>query len=140
MHLDRTLEQNPALTDFLIDSMPPSVQVGFRQLEGIDGRPIRRWERASLYATALLTLLACAGTVVPLYLLARVALPAPAAWAAAALWPLGSAANLFQPGADTTYPFLSTTAWALAAWAARSQHGTVRPQRSGCCSARCRGS
>ena len=127
--LIRTLQQNPALTDLLIDSMPPSVQVGFRQLEGIDGRPIRRWERASLYATALLTLLACAGTVVPLYLLARAALPAPAAWAAAALWPLGSAVNLFQPGADTTYPFLSTTAWALAAWAARSQHGTGRPQR-----------
>ena len=120
--LIRTLERNPALTDFLIDFMPPSVQVGFRQLEGIDGHPIRRWERASLYATALSTLLACAGTVVPLYLLARAALPAPAAWAAAALWPLASAVNLFQPGADTTYPLLSTTAWALAAWASRSQH------------------
>ncbi len=123
----RTMDQNPALAGFLVDHMPPSVQLAFRQLEGVDGQPIRQSERASLYATALLTLLACAGTVVPLYLLARVALPAPAAWAAAALWPLAPAANLFQPGADTTYPLLSTSAWALAAWAVRSQKGHQRP-------------
>ncbi len=67
----------------------------------------------------------------PLYLLARAGLPAPAAWAAAALWPLVPAANLFQPGADTTYPFLSTSAWALAAWAARSQQGLDRPAALG---------
>jgi hypothetical protein len=73
-----------------------------------------------------LTLLACAGTVVPLYLMARVALPIPAAWAAAALWPLVPAANLFQPLADTTYPLLSTSAWALAAWAVRGQRGLNR--------------
>ena len=94
-------------------------------------RPIRRADRAALYATALLTLLACAGTVVPLYLLARVAMPAPAAWAAAALWPLTPAANLFQPVADTAYPFLSTMALALAAWAARSQRGRDRPAAAG---------
>jgi hypothetical protein len=123
----RTMDQNPALAGFLLNHVPPSVQVGFRQLEGMDGRPIRQSERASLYATALLTLLACAGTVVPLYLLTRVALPAPAAWAAAALWPLAPAANLFQPGADTTYPLLSTSAWALAAWAVCSQQGRERP-------------
>ena len=28
--------------------------------------------------------------------------------------------NLFQPGADTAYPLLSTSALALAAWAVRS--------------------
>ncbi len=123
----RTMDQNPALAGFLLDYVPPSVQVAFHQLEGMDGRPIRQSERASLYATALLTLLACAGTVVPLYLLARVALPAPAAWAAAALWPLVPAANLFQPGADTTYPLLSTSAWALAAWAVCLQQGRDPP-------------
>jgi methylthioxylose transferase len=57
--------------------------------------------------------------VVPLYLLARSELPARAAWAAAAFWPLAAAANLFQPGADTAYPLLSTVALALAAWGAR---------------------
>ena len=72
-----------------------------------------------------------ARTVVPLYLLARAALPAPAAWAAAALWPLAPAANLFQPVADTAYPLLSTTALALAAWAARFQQGVGRPTSAG---------
>src|SRR5262249_14724906 len=80
---------------------------------------------------ALLTLFACAGTVVPLYLLARAAMPAPTAWAAAALWPLAPAANLFQPDADTTYPLLSTMAWALAAWAATMRRGTDRPAAIG---------
>jgi MFS family permease len=125
------MDQNPALADLLLDHMPPSLAIGFKQLEGMDGHAIRRSERASLYATALLTLLACAGTVVPLYLLARAALPAPAAWAAAAFWALAPSANLFQPVADTTYPFLSTSAWALAAWASRSQRGLDRPSALG---------
>ena len=125
--LMRTMDQNPALTDMLLDHMPPSLPIAFKQLEAVDRRPILRSERASLYATALLTLLACAGTVLPLYLLARAALPAPAAWAAAALWPLVPSANLFQPVADTIYPFLSTSAWALAIWAARFQEGIDRP-------------
>jgi hypothetical protein len=96
-----------------------------------DPKPLSRAERAALYATALLTLLACAGTVVPLYLLARAALPASAAWAAAALWPLAPCANLFQPVADTAYPLLSTWALALAAWAGRppaktNERGPIR--------------
>ena len=86
----------------------PSVADRVPGARGDRRAPIRRSERAALYATALLTLLACAGTVVPLYLLARAAMPAPAAWAAAALWPLAPAANLFQPVADTAYPLLST--------------------------------
>ncbi len=123
----RAMERNPGFSRFLSEHTPPSVQVGFRQLEGMDRRPILRSERAALYATALLTLLACAGTVVPLYLLAHAAMPAPSAWAAAALWPLAPAANMFQPVADTTYPLLSTMAWALAAWAGRRQQGASRP-------------
>ena len=61
--------------------------------------------------------------MVPLYLLARSALPPPAAWVAAALWPLAPAANLFQPDADAAYPLVSTLALALAAWAARWAQG-----------------
>jgi hypothetical protein len=113
------MERSPALAGVLLDHMPPSVEAGFRAFAGQDPQPLTGAERAALYATSLLTLLACAGTVVPLYLLARAGLPAPAAWAAAALWPLAPAANLFQPVADTAYPFLSTSAWALAAWSAR---------------------
>ena len=58
-----TMDRSPALAGLLTNFMPPSVQVGFRQLELMHQRPIRRSERATLYATALLTLFACAGTV-----------------------------------------------------------------------------
>jgi hypothetical protein len=115
----RTMDRNPRLTGALLYYMPPSVEAGFRVFANAASTSLSRGERATLYATALLTLLACAGTVVPLYLLARAALPASASWAAAALWPLAPAANLFQPVADTAYPLLSTSALALAAWAAR---------------------
>jgi hypothetical protein len=122
------MERNPGLAEVLVDHMPPSVEVGFRVFASRDPEPLTRAERAALYATSLLTLLACALTVVPLYLLARAALPPPAAWAAATLWPLVPAANLFQPVADTAYPLLSTSALALAAWAARTQQGCDRPR------------
>jgi hypothetical protein len=122
----RVMDENPWLTDSLLAHMPQAVDEGFRVFASNDPQPLSRADRATLYATSLLTLLACALTVVPLYLLARVALPAPAAWAAAALWPLAPAANLFQPVADTAYPLLSTGALALVAWAARLQEGRSR--------------
>ena len=115
----RVMDQNPRLRTALLDHMPPSVDAGFRIFANPGDRPLTAAERAALYATALLTLVACAGTVVPLYLLARAALPAHTSWAAAALWPLAPCANLFQPVADTAYPLLSTTALALAVWAVR---------------------
>jgi hypothetical protein len=115
----RVMDQNPRVRATLLDHMPPSVDAGFRIFTGPRNQPLGPTERAALYATALLTLFACAGTVVPLYLLARAALPAHTSWAAAALWPLAPCANLFQPVADTAYPLLSTTALALAVWAVR---------------------
>ena len=150
--LMRTMERNPEFAAFLTATMPASIRAAIRSIEApfpISGRaaqlmpasaragvhwipkPIPRSERATLYATGLLTLFACAGTVFPLYLLARVAMPAPVAWAAAALWPVAPAANLFQPDADTAYPLLSTMAWALAAWAVRMRRGSDRPGLSG---------
>jgi hypothetical protein len=117
------MEQNPGLADALVRSMPFATSEGFRQLERMDRRPIPGADRAALYLSSLITLLACAGTVVPLYLLARSALPPSAAWVAAALWPLAPAANLFQPDADAAYPLVSTLALALAAWAARFASG-----------------
>ncbi len=124
----QTMKANPGLVKVLLDGMPTSVEAGFRVFAADDPRPLLPAERAALYATALLTLLACAGTVLPLYLLVRSVLPARAAWVAAALWPLAPAANLFQPVADTAYPFLSTLALALTAWSARLQGGSSRPR------------
>ena len=106
--------------------MPYSTAEGFRQLERMDRRPIPGADCAALYLSSLITLFACAGTVVPLYLLARSALTPSAAWVAASLWPLAPAANLFQPDADAAYPFVSTVALALAAWASRWSQGNRR--------------
>ena len=125
----RAMERSPSAVEILIRFMPGSTAGAFRQLERVYRASIPRADRAALYLASLITLLACAGTVVPLYLLGRCALPASAAWAAAALWPLVPAANLFQPDADTAYPLLSTSALALAAWAARwarSDRGIAR--------------
>lgn len=123
--LIRTMERHPAVADALLRFMPWSTDAGFRQLEKMDRKPIPRADRAALYAASLITLLACAGTVVPLYSLARSTLSAPAAWAAAAFWPLVPAANLFQPDADAAYPFLSTLALALAAWPVKRRGVTL---------------
>jgi hypothetical protein len=123
----RAMERNPGIVDALVCSMPAPTADGFRQLESIDRRPIPRADRAALYLSSLITLLACAGTVVPLYLLARSALPPRGAWVTAALWPLAPAANLFQPDADAAYPLVSTAAVALAVWAARRADANSRP-------------
>src|SRR5262249_48693778 len=89
------MDRSPRLTAYLLDHMPTPVEMGFRVFGANDPQPLTRSDRATLYATALLTLVACGSTVVPLYLLARVSLSAQAAWAAATLWPLAPAANLF---------------------------------------------
>jgi methylthioxylose transferase len=121
------MEWRPSLADSLLDHMPAAVDRGFRVFAERDPQPLTRADRAALYATALLTLCASALTVVPLYLLARAGLPASSAWAAAALWPLVPAANLFQPVADAAYPLFSTSALAMAAWSARSLEQTGWP-------------
>ena len=98
---------------------PPEVDRGFRVIEARRNMAIPGPDRAALYLASLITLLACAGTVAPLYLLARASLPPKPAWIAAALWPLAPALNLFQPLSDASYPLLSATALASAAWSAR---------------------
>jgi hypothetical protein len=115
----RTMERNPGLTALLIRTMPSSTVEGFRQIERGKHTTVAKPDRAALYLASLITLLACAGTVVPLYALARSALSAETSWIAATLWPLVPSANLFQPDPDTAYPFLATLALALAAWSAR---------------------
>lgn len=98
---------------------PPEVDRGFRAVEARRNAVVPGPDRAALYLASLITLLACAGTVAPLYLLARESLPPKPAWIAAALWPLAPALNLFQPLSDAAYPLLSATALASAAWSAR---------------------
>ncbi|OJW23909.1 MAG: hypothetical protein BGO49_30210 [Planctomycetales bacterium 71-10] len=112
-------ERHRGLTDFLNAAMPPSVTMGFRQLEAMNKRTLPRADRAEIYLVSVLTLLLCAGTVAPLYLMAREGSPPQLAWCAAAFWPLAPALNLFQPLADAAYPFFSAGALAAGAWSAR---------------------
>jgi hypothetical protein len=113
------MERSPTLTRFVEDHAPDSVALAFRYY-GQDN-PMSPADRATFVLTGVLTLLACALTVVPLYALARVYLPAHSAWASATIWPLVPASILFQPTADTAFPLVSTAALALAAWSVRAE-------------------
>ncbi len=116
------MESRPELSRRVIELSPRSVASAVKAYrETLD---LSRADGAALALTGALTLLACALSVVPIYLLARSVLPASAAWASAALWPLVPSALLFQPTADTAFPLLSTTAIALASWAVRSGRKT----------------
>lgn len=125
------MEANPGTARFVVDHLPQSVSVAFTVVEQYAHLP--RADRATLALTGALTMLLCSSTVLPLYLLARSVLPANAAWAAATLWPLVPSAILFQPAADTAFPFLSTTALALAAYSTRGTRrlGSVAAAGSG---------
>ncbi len=120
----RTMERSPGFCRFVVEHMPESVGRAFRLFD--TSIPTSQADRATLTLTGLITLIACAATVVPLYGLARASLPAPYAWATAALWPLVPSAVMFQPAADTAFPLLSTTALALAAHAGKGAEARWR--------------
>ena len=108
----------PEVARAVVDYSPPAVRAGFRMIDvhlrNPEAGSLPTADRAVLTLVGLGTLVACALTVLPLYLLARSSLPAASAWTAAALWPLAPAAILCQPTADAAYPLLSTLALALA--------------------------
>jgi hypothetical protein len=112
------MEARPAAARWVDAHAPGAVRDGFRQIV-----PLPRADRAAVILIGALTLLACATTVAPLYVLARGAGTATEAWASAVLWPLVPAAILFQPTADTAFPLLSTSALALATWGTRRPSG-----------------
>ena len=111
------MEANPAACRWVDALSPPSVSNAIVAVK--ETEKISRADASALALTGALTLLGCALTVVPLYLLARSSLPPTAAWASAAFWVLVPSALMFQPTADTAFPLLSTSALALASWAGR---------------------
>ena len=113
--------------DLLNAATPPAVERGFREIEARRGAPISKPDRAVVFLVSLMTLVACAATAAPLYLLARESSPPRIAWIAAGLWPLAPALNMFQPLSDSAYPLLSATALALAAWSVRLRGSAVSP-------------
>jgi hypothetical protein len=102
---------SPKLTSTVMSVLPETATVGFRAMLPDWSQP----EKAAIALMGLLTLLACAATVIPLYVLARSTMPASSAWAAAAIWPIAPAALMFQPTADSAFPFLATMAIASVA-------------------------
>jgi len=116
--LDDLTRDHPELSRRIIALAPGSVGAAIRLYRGSGA--LGRDEAAALTLTGALTLLGSALTVIPLYLLARAEGSAVVAWAAATLWPLMPAAIMFQPTADTAFPFLSVSSMAAAVWAVRS--------------------
>ena len=106
------MDRFPGVSRALLDWLPISVDQGFRSLLPT---PLPVADRAAVAFMGMLTLMACALTVLPLYRLARQELPAPSAWFAAVLWPLAPSAVMFQPTADTAFPLLATSVLALTA-------------------------
>lgn len=119
--LTALMERHGGVAGLLNAATPPAVVEGFSraEMDAVDRPAIPPSHRAAVYLMSLLTLLACAGATVPLYLLARESLSPQSAWVSAAFWAPAPALNLFQPLSDTVYPLLSASALALAAWSAR---------------------
>lgn len=111
----RTMEDAPGLARFVVDHAPYTVAMAFRYYG--QQNPMTTADRATLTLTGFLTMLACAGSVAPLYVLARANLSASGSWSTATLWPLAPSAILFQPASDTAIAMLSTSAFALAIFA-----------------------
>lgn len=109
----RLFRSHPGWARTVIDHEPAALIQAHKALEK-HYVPLPTPDRAALSIVGGLTLLACAATVAPLYLLARSSLPAPHAWASAACWPLVPSALMFLPTADAAFPLLSATALALA--------------------------
>jgi hypothetical protein len=108
----RLCESSPRLTRGLLQLQPRSVRDGFRAVT--QDATLSGADQASLWLIGLLTQLASAATVVPLFLLTRrVSTPA-AAWTATALWPLIPAVTLFMPKSDVLYPLFTSSCLAAA--------------------------
>jgi hypothetical protein len=116
--LDQAVGRWPEMAAWVRRWTPEQATRGFTQFTPGLTSP----DRASIAMTAGLTLMLCALTVLPLYLLARRTLGPQGAWLSASLWIFAPAANLFQPTADTALPFLSTVVFALACHAHRGGH------------------
>jgi hypothetical protein len=105
------MDTSPGLAKGIDAITPRGLSDAFRQIIG----PIPRADRAALVLLAGLTMLACAATSAPIYLMMRGSGADPAtSWSSAVLWPLVPSAVLFQPTADTAFPLLAAMSVALA--------------------------
>ncbi|MBI1311256.1 hypothetical protein GC176_08105 [bacterium] len=113
----RVTEASPALCDLAAATMSDSVQESFATVESnirFRGLGLSRSDRATIWLAALLTQLACAATVIPLFALIRLTASREAAWQAIAFWPLLPALAIFLPKSDVL--FTLPAASLLATW------------------------
>lgn len=88
-------------------------------------QPLTNPDRAVLWLATLLTLMAAAATVWPLYRLLRTTLDRSSAWIGAAIWPAIPAVAIFLPKSDAVFPLLACTALVALGWSVQ-QRSAVR--------------
>lgn len=108
--------RHPAKAKAVVSRAPSGVEQAFRTVLG----PRPASERAAMIVGGLIALVASSLAVWPIFAMARAGGDVASSWASAAVWPLVPAALLFQPTADTAYPFLAAMALALALWSRRA--------------------
>jgi hypothetical protein len=103
-------ETSPGLQAFLLETQPASFEVAcdiIAETTATTPDPLTRLDRAVIWCATLITLIASALTVVPLFLLAREFSSRTVSWQVAAFWPLVPATLIFQPKSDALYSVLA---------------------------------
>lgn len=102
-------KDSPALTQFLIQSQPPSVVDAFNDIAGSASarEPFRKADRATLWLAFLLVQLSVSVMVIPLYALLRRFHPQRVAWLAVSFWPVVPAVAIFLPKSDVLFAGMS---------------------------------
>ena len=115
-----TVDSVPSLQSVAELTMPNSVSEAFDVLNDSATRPderLSRSDRAVIWLAALLTMSACAATVIPLFFLIALTCDRRSAWGAIAFWPLLPALAVFTPKSDVLFAFpaaLLLCVWMLA--------------------------
>ncbi len=100
---------SPRFSGIVLATQPQSSSVAFLELEKSTHLLQDRLtvaERAALWLSVLLTHIAAAAVVIPLYFLVRADNGPRAAWMTAAFWPLVPTVAIFLPKSDALFPLL----------------------------------
>jgi hypothetical protein len=101
-------EATPGLASLPGAVMPESAKEGFDFIDGQTvGTPQALFDRdrSVIWFAAMLTQLAAAGVIVPLFFLIRLTLDRETAWRAVCFWPLVPAVAMFIPKSDVLFSF-----------------------------------
>ena len=102
--------QSPAVNHLVLQAAPDSLHEAFATVEDNSSgspTPLLVEDRVALWLAALLTQLAAAATVIPLFGLLRRDCSSQTSWLAVSFWPLIPALAVFLPKSDALYPCLA---------------------------------